>query len=137
MKRVAMIAAKPMRYQTRRLRAGDAFHATRSEAVVYRAVGLASDAATVPAKPATKPAEKVLSRQAVPDERDGSGWATYKPGPVVDAAAVEVDRLRSEYEFLTGQKADRRWGADRLRGELADVGSSGGGAPDNGEASQG
>lgn len=103
MKRVPMIATKAMRYRTRRLRAGDRVYLTPSEAVVYRAVGLAGDA------PAAKaPAPRAAVRPPKVD----------KP---VEPRDPELDQLRAEYESLTGAKPDRRWRAERLRTEITDL----------------
>jgi hypothetical protein len=46
-------------------------------------------------------------------DRDG------KPGGSLPADQRGVSELRSRYEFLTGRKADRRWGGKTLREKIA------------------
>jgi hypothetical protein len=100
MKRVTMIAIRPMRYGTRRLRAGDAFDATAGDARIFQAVGMARDA----------PAQVVSTR--MPGQAPTSATE-----PVL--TTWDIDGLRADYEAKTGLKADRRWGVERLRAEIA------------------
>lgn len=97
MKRVHLVAARPLRYGTRRLRAGDTFDAAPGEARVYTAVGLASVCHKAPTQAAAVP--------ALP--------------PSIETPAPELDAARAEYEALAGRVPDRRWGLSRLKGELA------------------
>jgi hypothetical protein len=98
MTRIHMIASKRLRYGTRALRAGDTFEATRQDARVLTAVGLAREArANVYAPLVNVPVRK--------------------PAPVVD----ELETLREAYKAKTGRRPHYTWTAERIREAIADL----------------
>jgi hypothetical protein len=113
MKRVHLVAAKPMRYGTRRLKAGETFDASRAEAQIYRAIGWASDV------PATAPAPVRAARvvhAAVLRAADDGELRT-----AVMQVDDDLDVLRTEYEMRADRAADKRWGVTRLKSEIEDL----------------
>lgn len=92
MPKVHLVAVKPLRYATRALRAGDAFSAIPKDARLLKLIGKAVDAPAGVA-PDLKPAEA--------------------PDP--------VKALRARYAELTGQEANKRWGARRLETEIDEL----------------
>jgi hypothetical protein len=122
MKKAHLIAVKPMRYGTRRLRAGDTFDAMPSEATIFRALRWAGDAPVAAVAP-------VKAKPALPDPvpRPVRAVDVVVPPPaVIDDApraavldpADDLDVLRTEYEMRAGKPADKRWGATRLKTEI-------------------
>jgi hypothetical protein len=95
MAKISMIAARRMHYGTRRLKAGDYFTATRSEAALFRALRWANDGAA--------PAARI---------------ATLTPAKVIEHVESDLDVLRTEYADRAGKAADRRWGVSRLKTEI-------------------
>jgi hypothetical protein len=91
-----MVAGRPMRYGTRRLRAGDMFSATHGEATIFRALRWASDAA----------------------DRVQVGREDYVLRAAAMQAEDDIDVLRTEYELRAGKTADKRWGVARLKSEI-------------------
>lgn len=87
-----LVASKPFKYATRRLRAGDGFVAqSNSDARALVALGKARAAPRAPV---------VVAAVAV-SNRD-----------------VDIDDLRAAYLERKGEDADGRWGVARLRREL-------------------
>lgn len=99
MRTVTMIAAIPMRYGTRRLRAGDEFQATRKHAWLLNALKRAKVAPKVPAalEPVAAPVAPVVA-----------------PVP-----ADDLEALRARYQELTGRRPHHRAGVDKLKAEIA------------------
>lgn len=99
---VAMIASRPMKYGTRRLRAGDDFMADGKHAKILQISNLASLAAHVQFSPQKKAERQIEgSAELIPSQQD------------------EILSLRGEYEAQTHKTPDLRWGAKRLREEIA------------------
>jgi len=92
MPKVHLVATKPLRYATRALHAGDSFSAIPKDARLLKLLGKAVDAPAGVA-PELKPAEE----------------------------ADPVDALRAQYAELTGQEANKRWGARRLETEIDEL----------------
>jgi hypothetical protein len=128
-----MIAERPMRYSTRRLRAGDVFEPTAAEGRLFAAIGHAKVA---PAPRAEPPPQAPNPAKAAPAPAPAPAPPAPAPAAVVPAAAPDVTRedvrasagdvadpaleaLRADYEAKTGRKADKRWGADRLRAAIS------------------
>ncbi|GEP06427.1 hypothetical protein [Methylobacterium oxalidis] len=97
--RIDQIATKAMRYGGRVLKPGDTFQASRRDARVLQAIG----------------------KSGPPPQADPSPQAN--PAPQVDleeeTKAAEIEQLRAEYEATTGDAADGRWGAPKLREKIA------------------
>jgi hypothetical protein len=53
------------------------------------------------------------------DEESGDEPEAEAAQPEETASDADLDALRAEYEAVSEQKADGRWGADRLRDEIA------------------
>ena len=51
------------------------------------------------------------------------GYFRIEEGGASAPQVDERDRLRAQYEQLTGEKPDGRWSADRLRDEIAEMGA--------------
>jgi hypothetical protein len=112
MKRVSMIARKALTYGTRRLRAGDAFEASRQDARVLTAVGLASDArANVYAPLAATPKRPPPPQNTASSKGDAP---TREPDP-------EVEALREAYKVQTGRRPHYLWTAERIREAIASL----------------
>jgi hypothetical protein len=100
-----LVALKSFRYRTRRLRAGDEFAASPMEARVMKAIKRAVDA-------------PVRSERAFVETVVAKAVETF-PKRTDDAAAVDrLEAIRTEYQEISGQPADRRWGEARIRSEI-------------------
>jgi hypothetical protein len=109
--KVTMVALKPTRHRGRKLRKGESFEAEPRTARVFGALGrarLAAEAALNTGLPNAAPV-------AVANPPINSS----APAPVETAVDPLAD-LRAEFEGITGQVPDRRWGESRLRTEIRD-----------------
>lgn len=127
--KMLMVANRRFYYGTRRIRAGDQFFVPLREVDVWTKLGYAdfvpqleeAETAAMLAPyvpPATDPVPMAPPAAPVPD--------LGPLPPVIDAPAPEnagpgnaspeysLDGLRAQYEEITGQKADKRWGLNRL-----------------------
>ena len=151
MTKVKMVAARPMSYATRRLRAGDEFDAAGKDARVLAAVGLAK--ATVkggevktrkkakarvekPAKAEKLPAIETVVETAVEtvaeivveDPSERVEMTDENSAPQGSEEQDEIALLAADYRELTGEEPDKRWRAGRLRREIdavRDIASAG------------
>lgn len=107
---VKLVATRQMMYATRRLVAGQPFEASPRDAKILKALKRAVDApAEEPPKPQAPPPPSPPEPQ--PTVTDSSDEPTRQPD--------EIDGLRAAYETRFGKAPDRRWGAARLKEELA------------------
>ena len=93
MSKVDQIATKAMRYGGRALRPGAPFQASRRDARVLEAIGK------------SKPPETLDE-----DVEEGSAAPANKPD--------DIDALRVRYRAASGEDADKRWGAGKLREKI-------------------
>lgn len=93
-----LVATKSMTYNTRRLLPGDLFEASPRDARLLKGIRKAKDA---------EPEKDSAPKRAAPAPSD----------------EPTLDDLRAQAEAL-GIEADRRWGAKRLKDEIARVQSS-------------
>jgi hypothetical protein len=61
---------------------------------------------------------EVLGESDEGKEYDESAGDTKAEADEASEGDEDLDALRAEYETATGQKADGRWGAERLRSEI-------------------
>jgi len=90
MSKVKLTAVKSFSYNTRALRPGDDFYASPRDALILKGIKKA---------------------------KDSTGEATGQPSPPPKTGALET--LRTQYESLTGSRADARWKEPRLLDEIA------------------
>lgn len=129
-----MHALKPMRYATRRLTAGDLFHAAPKDVRLLEALGRAKRgrpigelppppaavvAAKAPAAATTAaPTEPETAAPAAdPLDHDGDG----KPGGSTKQTGNDVAELRKAYQAAFGKRPFNGWDAEELRRRIADA----------------
>lgn len=107
-----LIATKPFRYGIRALKYGDSFHAPDN---IGRILVLLGDA---------KREENGMLIEGM--VRKGGQNREFQikdrpapPAPMTAAEGNGIDALRKEYERLTGEMPDGRWGKRRLAEEIA------------------
>ncbi len=106
---VKMRATRPLRYETRRLVAGDEFEVDRRHVKVLKAI---KKAEVVRAPAVVPPPSPVVAEKIA---------AAFAPVSTGDLAA-----LRAEYESVVGRKPFLGWGETVLREKIAAARTAGG-----------
>lgn len=129
----AMVASRPFTYGTRRLRAGDTFEASETDAVVLQAVGHARYGTR------TGAATPKPRRRRQPDAPAPVTAAQIDTPPPGDAgapgAADPAADLRARYFELTGKKPHPFWREARIAEEIAKIEAGDAGDTDTGTSS--
>lgn len=102
--KLPLIASRPLVYGTRRLKAGDTFEATRSDARVLVILKKATFARPVGnlAPPSPEIARKIS-----------------KATSAAPAGVADLKALRAEYQSLVGKRPAPRWDVATLKAKIA------------------